>query len=191
VIVEAGSLSQERKELFRRLRTQRGLPAAEQEALAMARRICGEPFDLCAGPLLRCWLLRLRDDLHLFVMVVHHIVFDGWSLPIVIGELAEAYRAQVAGRPAQLGTLGLSYADFAVWQREWLATAAADGQPASQLLARMSAAFQVDLTVASLFDAPTVAGAARAVSAARRRCAGPGLRRPDRSQYRAGQRREG
>jgi amino acid adenylation domain-containing protein len=132
---------------------------AEQEALATARRICNEPFDLSAGPLLRCRLLRLRADLHLFVLVIHHIVFDGWSLPIVIGELSEAYQAAVAGRPASLPPLGIQYADFALWQREWLATAEA-AQQLAYWRERLAGAPMLSLPIGRSRPAhPSLAGA--------------------------------
>jgi amino acid adenylation domain-containing protein/non-ribosomal peptide synthase protein (TIGR01720 family) len=100
----------------------RALPAAER--LAEARRIgseeAGRPFDLVAGPLLRLTLLTLDDSDHVLVMATHHIVSDGWSLGVVIRELAALYPAFRNGRPSPLEELPVQYGDYAAWQREWL-----------------------------------------------------------------------
>ncbi len=88
------------------------------------------PFDLERGPLLRAQLVRLAPDEHVLILVVHHIVFDGWSAGVLSHELSECYRAFSAGRAPQLPDLSVQYADFAVWQREWLAGSAFDQQVA-------------------------------------------------------------
>ena len=92
-------------------------PALEEAAGSEARR----PFDLSRGPLLRCLLVRLGEREHALVLVVHHIVFDGWSFGVLIRELGRLYGLYAIGRPALLPALPVQYADFAVWQREWLA----------------------------------------------------------------------
>ena len=79
-----------------------------------------KPFDLAAGPLFRTALLRLSEDDHLFLFAIHHIVADGWSLGILFGELSEIYDALSRGEPSPLPPLPLQYADYAVWQREWM-----------------------------------------------------------------------
>lgn len=89
-------------------------------ALALAQEAVQQPFDLAAGPLLRVRLVRSGADELLLVVVVHHIVFDGWSSGVFTGELAHFYRARAAGRPGDLSELAVQYGDFAVWQREWL-----------------------------------------------------------------------
>jgi amino acid adenylation domain-containing protein len=93
-------------------------PAAEAEALGLAeaRRL----FDLAAGPVLRATLLRLADEEHLLVVVMHHVASDGWSLGVMIGELAALYAAFAAGEPSPLPELAVQYADFAEWQRRTL-----------------------------------------------------------------------
>src|SRR4029077_9069413 len=78
------------------------------------------PFDLCAGPLLRATLLRLRDDDHILILTTHHIVSDAWSMGIFTRELWTLYGAYANGRPSPLEELPVQYADYAVWQREWL-----------------------------------------------------------------------
>jgi amino acid adenylation domain-containing protein len=78
------------------------------------------PFDLCAGPLLRATLLRLRDDDHILILTTHHIVSDAWSMGIFTRELWTLYGAYANGRLSSLKELPVQYADYAVWQREWL-----------------------------------------------------------------------
>jgi len=78
------------------------------------------PFDLKTGPLLRTTLLQLREDKHLLLFAVHHIVSDAWSTGVLIDELGELYAALAAGRTPSLPALPVQYADFAVWQRQWL-----------------------------------------------------------------------
>ena len=86
----------------------------------LAREEAQRPFDLVRGPLLRESLLRLSRDEHVLLLGVHHIVSDGWSMDILLRELAALYGAFAAGRPSPLPELPVQYADFAVWQREWL-----------------------------------------------------------------------
>ncbi|MFL6138093.1 MAG: non-ribosomal peptide synthetase [Frankiaceae bacterium] len=78
------------------------------------------PFDLENGPIFRCWLGRLADDDHVLLMVMHHIVGDGWSVGIVRSDLAALYAAERTGAAADLPVLPVQPADYAVWQRRWL-----------------------------------------------------------------------
>ncbi|MCV4281991.1 non-ribosomal peptide synthetase [Pseudomonas capsici] len=78
------------------------------------------PFDLQQGPLLRVRLLSLGDDEHVLVLTQHHIVSDGWSMPIMVDELLRLYEACSQGREPQLAALPIQYADYALWQRNWL-----------------------------------------------------------------------
>jgi FkbH-like protein len=76
------------------------------------------PFDLAHGPLIRARLLRLSDSDHIFVLVMHHIISDGWSLGIFLKEFEAAYRAFNSGLPQSgLPALPIQYADFAAWCR--------------------------------------------------------------------------
>jgi amino acid adenylation domain-containing protein len=77
-------------------------------------------FDLSRGPLLRLTLLRLGERDHALLLNMHHIVSDGWSVGIFLGEMVTLYGDVLAGRPASLPPLPIQYADFAAWQREWL-----------------------------------------------------------------------
>ncbi|WP_459206816.1 non-ribosomal peptide synthase/polyketide synthase [Pseudomonas sp. MLB6B] len=78
------------------------------------------PFDLEQGPLLRVKLLRLAEQEHVLVFTVHHIVADGWSLPLMVDELVQLYAGFCRGEPAQLPALPIQYADYALWQRSWM-----------------------------------------------------------------------
>jgi amino acid adenylation domain-containing protein len=96
----------------------------EQEREEEMRRLVTEetqrPFDLTRGPLLRVKLLRLAADDHVVVFTTHHIASDGWSLSILVREVATLYGAFAAGGDSPLAELPLQYADYAVWQRGWL-----------------------------------------------------------------------
>jgi amino acid adenylation domain-containing protein len=96
--------------------------ATEEEREADARRrLAAElarPFDLERGPLVRARLYRLADDHHLFLLVLHHAVTDGWSNGVLLRELSALYGAFAQGQPSPLAEPELQYADFAEWQRE-------------------------------------------------------------------------
>ena len=97
-------------------------PARQRED-AMQRALLVEaekPFDLECGPLLRCFLVRLDEREHVFLRVVHHIISDGWSAGIFEREVSIAYGAYARGEDPDLPELPIQYADYAVWQREWL-----------------------------------------------------------------------
>ncbi|MCT9935259.1 amino acid adenylation domain-containing protein [Planotetraspora sp. A-T 1434] len=79
------------------------------------------PFDLRKGPLSRAVVVRLGEDDHVLMLSQHHIVTDGWSVGILVDELAQLYAAARSGVPVALPPLPIQYADFAVWQRERLA----------------------------------------------------------------------
>jgi amino acid adenylation domain-containing protein len=92
----------------------------KQEALRLAGEEGRRPFDLTSGPLLRVTLIRLESQEHILVLVMHHIITDGWSMSIFFQELAELYRAYVDTRAPELPELAARYSDFAQWQRESL-----------------------------------------------------------------------
>jgi amino acid adenylation domain-containing protein len=92
----------------------------EPEARRLATQEAQRPFDLDHGPLLRANLLRLGDQDHVLVIVIHHIACDGWSVGVLMRELSALYEGLVGGRPAVLPELAVQYADYAVWQRSWL-----------------------------------------------------------------------
>ncbi len=100
-----------------------GVPDDEREARALAAA-AGEawrPFDLAAGPLFRAVLFRVAADDHVLVLAQHHVVTDGWSMGVLFRELSALYAALVRGEPSPLAPLPVQYADYAVWQRGWLA----------------------------------------------------------------------
>ncbi|MEE4461420.1 amino acid adenylation domain-containing protein, partial [Azotobacter chroococcum] len=107
-----------------------GLEAFAREARIgeEVQRICAAPFDLAHGPLLRVALLRTGADEHLLLVVMHHIVSDGLSTRIILDELAALYRARLQGMEPGLADLPIQYADYAVWQRQWLAGAEGERQ---------------------------------------------------------------
>ncbi|MGW4966246.1 condensation domain-containing protein [Nonomuraea sp. NPDC004186] len=94
------------------------------------RELAAAPFDLAAGPLFRCHLLRTGPGEQLLFMVMHHIIGDGRSRDVLLMELGELYDAAVSGREAHLPDLPVQYADFAVWQRQVLESGALDDQVA-------------------------------------------------------------
>ncbi len=106
-----------------------GLPAELRET-AFRRRLDEEsrrPFDLAAGPVFRVRLLRLDRTEHVAVFSLHHIAGDGWSFGVLTSELAALYEAFRFGAPSPLAELPVQYADFAAWQRGWLAGETLEG----------------------------------------------------------------
>ncbi|MBP2182948.1 non-ribosomal peptide synthetase [Amycolatopsis magusensis] len=79
--------------------------------------IAHEPFDYHSESLVRVALVDGPAERHRLVLVVHHAIFDGWSLGVFLAEFGELYRSRVAGRPAALPDLDNQYGDYAVWQR--------------------------------------------------------------------------
>ena len=95
-----------------------------REATAELGRLAAEeasaPFNLAQGPLIRGRLVRLMEDEHVLLMTMHHIVSDGWSLGVLTRELSALYAAFARGDQDPLAPLAVQYADYAVWQRQWL-----------------------------------------------------------------------
>ncbi|RKH54663.1 amino acid adenylation domain-containing protein, partial [Corallococcus llansteffanensis] len=106
------------------------LPTAEREARALELALAGaqRPFHLGTGPLLRTELLKLSDTEHVLLVCMHHIVSDGWSMGVLVREMATLYEAFTQGLPSPLPELRVQYADFAAWQREWLQGSALQAQ---------------------------------------------------------------
>ncbi|MCP4661083.1 MAG: AMP-binding protein, partial [bacterium] len=92
----------------------------QAEARRLSAAEAARPFDLSRGPLLRTTVVRLDDAAHLVLLTMHHIVSDGWSMRVLVRELAHLYAARVRGLPPTLPELGVQYADYAIWQRERL-----------------------------------------------------------------------
>jgi amino acid adenylation domain-containing protein len=108
----------------------RDLSEAEQsrEIAYLLSREAQQPFDLEQGPLLRSHLLRLQEQEHILLVQLHHIISDGWSTGILIRELNTLYPARIQGREARLPELPIQYADYTLWQREWLQGSRLQGQ---------------------------------------------------------------
>lgn len=100
----------------------RHLPESDRadEARRLAYAEARRPFDLAKGPLLRAALIRLDEQEHMALYVMHHIISDGASCQILIGEMAALYQAFCQGNPSTLPELPIQYADFAAWQRKTL-----------------------------------------------------------------------
>ncbi len=90
------------------------------EAERLADAEVAARFDLEHGPLIRGLLIREADDLHTLLITMHHIVSDGWSMGVFVGELGKLYAAYAKGEADPLPPLDLHYADYAIWQRRWI-----------------------------------------------------------------------
>ncbi|WP_263139965.1 non-ribosomal peptide synthetase [Pseudomonas sp. RIT-PI-AD] len=94
---------------------------AENASLqALIEEEASRPFDLEREPPMRLVLVCLGADDHALVAVLHHICFDGWSVPVMVDELTRLYAADVRGQAPALPERALQYADYAVWQRRWM-----------------------------------------------------------------------
>ena len=105
------------------------LPLIELSAFRKVAATCGSqlideqarrPFSLREAPLLRASLLRLAETEHVFVIVVHHVISDGWSMGVFLQELATLYEAFSQEQPCPLPEPSLQYSDYAAWQRRRL-----------------------------------------------------------------------
>src|ERR1043166_3004515 len=97
--------------------------AAEERAAEtpqLIQRETQQPFDLRQGPVWRARLVRLGAEEHVLLFTLHHIVTDGWSMEILTREVSALYAAYASGGESPLPELPIQYADYAVWQRQWL-----------------------------------------------------------------------
>ncbi|NEO29945.1 MAG: amino acid adenylation domain-containing protein [Symploca sp. SIO3C6] len=99
-----------------------GLSAEEQTAQIqqMVKSLASKPLDLASETLVQFTLLKLNSQEHVLLLKMHHIIYDGWSLNIFFSELSKLYAAFSQGLPSPLPELPIQYADFALWQRQWL-----------------------------------------------------------------------
>ncbi len=114
----------------------------EEELREEARR----GFDLSSGPLIRAKLIRMSEDEHVLMVNMHHIVSDGWSMEVIVRELAQLYEAYTQGQESPLPELEIQYADYAVWQREWLQ---------GEVLDRQLEYWKRELEAVSVLELPT------------------------------------
>ncbi|HET6976572.1 MAG TPA: amino acid adenylation domain-containing protein [Pyrinomonadaceae bacterium] len=99
-----------------------GLTAEQRETAVQnaIREDARTPFDLVLGPLVRQHVLRVTEDEHVVLLTMHHIVTDGWSMDVLVKEVVALYAMYRRGESSPLPELEIQYADFAVWQRDWL-----------------------------------------------------------------------
>lgn len=93
-----------------------GNPEADELARRYARQEMDHVFDLETGPLLRLRLIRVQPEKYIFLLTLHHIIADGWSMDVLVKDILQLYEAFVAGKPNPLVPLSLQYKDFAAWQ---------------------------------------------------------------------------
>jgi amino acid adenylation domain-containing protein len=96
------------------------LPAGQrrEEALRLAAAEGRKIFDLGRAPLLRLMLIKIGSEEHLLVIVIHHIIIDGWSMSIIFDEMAELYESLTTGCRSDLPSMAVAYSDFARWQQD-------------------------------------------------------------------------
>jgi amino acid adenylation domain-containing protein len=102
--------------------------AREAEAHRLAVEDVRRPFDLVNGPLLRAALLRMNVEDHVLLLTMHHIISDGWSISVLVHELAALYNSFSTATTPTLPGLPIQYADYAQWQRSWLTGAVFEAQ---------------------------------------------------------------
>lgn len=96
---------------------------SEDKVEVKAKKEAETPFDFSKDHLLRVRLLKIAKNEHVLLITMHHIISDGWSMPIFLGELAKLYNGET-----DLPELSITYADYAIWQRSWLKDEALDKQ---------------------------------------------------------------
>ncbi|AFI69977.1 D-alanine--poly(phosphoribitol) ligase, subunit 1 [Burkholderia pseudomallei] len=120
---------------------------SEQRAKDLSQAHASAPFDLSRDLPVRVLLLQLEDEAHVVQVVMHHIASDGWSVGVFLQELSALYGSFIAEQGDPLAPLPLQYADYAAWQRRWLAS----GQ-----LEKQGAFWQTNLSGApTLLELPT------------------------------------
>ncbi|WP_438331494.1 amino acid adenylation domain-containing protein [Burkholderia pseudomallei] len=120
---------------------------SEQQAKNLSQAHASAPFDLSRDLPVRVLLLQLEDEAHVVQVVMHHIASDGWSVGVFLQELSALYGSFIAEQDDPLAPLPLQYADYAAWQRRWLAS----GQ-----LEKQGAFWQTNLSGApTLLELPT------------------------------------
>ncbi|KKB65886.1 amino acid adenylation domain protein [Burkholderia pseudomallei MSHR1079] len=120
---------------------------SEQRAKNLSQAHASAPFDLSRDLPVRVLLLQLADEAHVVQVVMHHIASDGWSVRVFLQELSALYGSFIAEQGDPLAPLPLQYADYAAWQRRWLAS----GQ-----LEKQGAFWQTNLSGApTLLELPT------------------------------------
>ncbi|MCA2709690.1 MAG: non-ribosomal peptide synthase/polyketide synthase [Microcystis sp. M015S2] len=104
------------------------LSHSEQQVKNLLLAAASEPFDLESGSVLRVKLWQVKTEEYVLLLAIHHIAADGWSIGVLIDELSVYYRSFCTGTKADLPDLSIQYADFALWQRQWLTNEVLDRQ---------------------------------------------------------------
>ena len=106
------------------------LPAPNRlkQAIALAHKQLKQPFNLELGPLVRNTLIRLAPNDHIFVVTMHHIASDAWSFDLYFSEISKWYESILNNEDAEVPEISIDYADFALWQQEWLESPEAEKQ---------------------------------------------------------------
>jgi hypothetical protein len=98
----------------------RGQPQRQEKARQLALEQARLPFSLQEGPLLRALLLQVEDEQYVFLLTLHHIISDGWSMQVLVREVLALYQAHRHGQADPLPPLSIHYKDYAHWQHEQL-----------------------------------------------------------------------
>ncbi|GLV55541.1 hypothetical protein KDH_23850 [Dictyobacter sp. S3.2.2.5] len=102
--------------------------AQEQEVQTLIMDEALTPFDFTQPSLLRVKLLKIAADEHILLLTLHHCIADAWSIGILVNELSQLYSASLLDEEGQLPALPIQYADYALWQRQWLQGAVLEQQ---------------------------------------------------------------
>lgn len=116
------------------------------ESLRILKTEANKAFDLKQTPLLRVALIKLASQEHILLITLHHIISDGGSITVFLQELTTFYSAFSQGKKADLPELLIQYADYAVWQREWLQ---------GEVLDKQLNYWKTQLADAAVLDLPT------------------------------------
>jgi amino acid adenylation domain-containing protein len=109
-------------------RNKRAKQLLREKAELLAEESAWEPFDVGQAPLFRARLLRLGHDDHVFLLILHHAIVDGWSIGIMFEEISAIYSALTSSRPPKLPEQTSQFSDFANWQRWWCTSELASRQ---------------------------------------------------------------
>jgi acyl-CoA synthetase (AMP-forming)/AMP-acid ligase II len=115
-------------QLLRRDLSQTPEPEREGTFATLVAQEVATPFDLFQGPVFRSTLFQVTESDHRLLIIVHHLVSDGWSDAVFFQELETLYNCFCEGEPSPLPKLSIHYADFAVWQQQWLTGKSLDSQ---------------------------------------------------------------